>query len=99
MSRKRTRIGPRRKTRSTAAATAIVAEDAAAVREKGAPTQAAKAVVSQQRNQLLIHFFLEDMEPSQLQRILLVAASTSFANLLDFNYIGRCQPGSLCICQ
>ena len=86
MPRKRTGIGPRRKTRATAATAAIPAEAAAVAREKGAATQAAKAAISHERNQLLkkIRFLLEDMEPSQLQRILLAAVSTSFANSLDF---------------
>ena len=77
MPRKRTGIGPRRKTCATAVVAAIAAEAAAAARKKGAATQAAKAAISQDRNQLLkkIHFLLEDMEPSQLQRILLETVS------------------------
>ena len=85
MPRKRTGIGPRRKTRATAATAAIAAEAAAVAREKKTVT-AAKAAISKQRNQILkkIHLFLEEMEPSQLQRVLFAVASTSFANSSDY---------------
>ena len=83
---KRTGIGPRRKTRSTTATQAVAVEAAAVVREKKAVTQAAKAAISQQRNQILkkINMFLEEMELSQLQKVLLAVASTSFANSPDY---------------
>ena len=54
--RKRTGTGPRRKTRSTAATRAVVAEATAVARGKGAATQAPKAAISQERNQLLNSF-------------------------------------------
>ena len=60
MPRKRTGIRPRRKTRSTAATQAVAAEAVAVAREKKAITQqAAKAAISQQRNQILkkIHIY------------------------------------------
>ncbi len=64
MPRKRTGIGPRRKTRATAATAAIAAEAAAVAREKKAMNKAAKAANSQQRNQILkkINLFLEEMQ-------------------------------------
>ena len=61
----------------------VAAEAAAAAREKGAADQAPKAAISQQKNQLFkkIYLFLVHMEPSQLERISVAAASISFTQI------------------
>ena len=55
------------------AAAAIATKAATAAREKTAATQEEKVAFSQQRNQLLKknHSCLDEMEPSQLQRVVL----------------------------